>query len=172
MKAIEWLFHPSLTKRLRSSSQEQLKYPLSAPLRKAVAFIVWIESWPVGSSGVYGQPDVSLVVLGTTAILNGRQIPQLTRSGVQAGYRSYLRPIPRHTIPPEYPLSSAPPPCISGQQEDGSKRFFGEEWEDETWWDEVVSSMSSLECASQSQESNQVSYLALSPFNPSLTSGE
>ncbi|CAM6107019.1 unnamed protein product [Calypogeia fissa] len=77
------------------------------------------------------------------------------------GYRSSLRPIPRHTVPPEYPLSSAPRP--SEQQAVESRLLFGEAFEDETWWEEVISSMSSLECGSQSKES-QESHLVSQPY--------
>jgi hypothetical protein len=68
------------------------------------------------------------------------------------GYQSPLRPIPRHTIPPQFPLSTAS--VLESQQaftlgsfEEGGGEI--QDGDDKAWWDEVVSTVANMECASQ-----------------------
>lgn len=61
-----------------------------------------------------------------------------------------MRPIPRDTIPPEFPLSTA----LIPKQDDSlgtEEQHIHEcdEWDDEDWWGEVVASMANMECTSQ-----------------------
>lgn len=82
------------------------------------------------------------------------------------GYQSPLRPIPRNTIPPEFPLSTAGVielnDTLRSEEMETQDRLDCDEWEDETWWGEVVSSLASIECTSQrstfsNQSQNQTS---------------
>ncbi|KAL2613796.1 hypothetical protein R1flu_025488 [Riccia fluitans] len=73
------------------------------------------------------------------------------------GYRSPLRPVPGHTIPPEYSQLSVSQPCgrsgddfVEGRQQ---IRLFEEDSDDETWWEEVASSVAFIE--SQTQQSQR-----------------
>lgn len=71
-------------------------------------------------------------------------------------YRSPLRPIPRNTIPPEFPLSTAGALELNGTEEIQDPIVCDEEQEDEAWWREVESSLANLECTSQNSiSSNQ-----------------
>ncbi|OAE35312.1 hypothetical protein AXG93_392s1610 [Marchantia polymorpha subsp. ruderalis] len=76
------------------------------------------------------------------------------------GYRSPLRPIPGHTIPSEYAPSSLTACTTYGEKAVNGRdqiKLFEDDSEDETWWEEVASSLDSMECnTSQSQSTSQV----------------
>ncbi|BBN17832.1 DNA-directed primase/polymerase protein [Marchantia polymorpha subsp. ruderalis] len=77
------------------------------------------------------------------------------------GYRSPLRPIPGHTIPSEYAPSSLTACTTYGEKAVNGRdqiKLFEDDSEDETWWEEVASSLDSMECnTSQSQSTSQAS---------------
>ncbi|CAK9869460.1 unnamed protein product [Sphagnum jensenii] len=80
------------------------------------------------------------------------------------GYQSPLRPIPRHTIPPQFPLSTAS--VLESQQaftlrslEEGGGEI--QDGDDKAWWDEVVSTVANMQCASQSQISSDTTELSM-----------
>jgi hypothetical protein len=70
-----------------------------------------------------------------------------------SGYKSPLRPIPRHTIPQEFPLSTAGAVAINetlkAEELDSQDAPECDEWEDEAWWGEVISTVDNIECLSQ-----------------------
>ncbi|KAG0605264.1 hypothetical protein M758_9G044200 [Ceratodon purpureus] len=69
------------------------------------------------------------------------------------GYQSPLRPIPRHTIPPEFPLSTplaaALEKAMRPEERDSQDALECDDGEDEAWWGEVVSTLADIECTSQ-----------------------
>lgn len=80
---------------------------------------------------------------------------------VVSEYRSPLRPIPRHTIPPEFPLSTAGVlelnETLRSEEMDAQDPIECEWEDDEAWWGEVISSLADIEWTSQrSMSSNQV----------------
>jgi hypothetical protein len=90
----------------------------------------------------------------------------------EEGYQSPLRPIPRHTIPPQFPLSTAS--VLESQQaftlgsfEEGGGEI--QDGDDKAWWDEVVSTVANMECASQVPMS--YTQVSLYPF-PLITCGD